>query len=361
MKLENQNILIVSNEPWGDVWYSKHNWAYELSKKNRVVFINPPKPWVFKNLFSTKISTSNYSLTLTILNYTNRFPFTRFEFLSNINELLISQTIKKWLKNNVVSDYIFWTFDPYRFSSPKQFQPKLTIYFRVDKYINDREKTLLKNTDKLVVVSKELLNDIEFNGAILELSHGISEEEFINDNTIEYEKDFILYIGNIDHRLDVDLIDKMLVEFPEEIFLFIGKIGDVKNDLFHEIFLKNKHKNLILHGAEYFKTLKNYIAQAKVCIAPMFLEVNGNNINHHKLLQYLALGRPVLAPQFIDYQNNTLVYSYKNHEEGVKQLNKILNEEENQFIIKERIIFAKQFTYNNLIKKVEQFLTESAN
>ena len=358
MKLENQNILIVSNEPWGDVWYSKHNWAYELSKKNRVVFINPPKPWVFKNLFSTKISTSNYSSTLTILNYTNRFPLTRFEFLFNINELLISQTIKKWLKKNVVSDYIFWTFDPYRFSSPKQFQPKLTIYFRVDKYINDREKTLLKNTDKLVVVSKELLKDIEFNGDILELSHGISEEEFINDSTIEYEKDFLLYIGNIDHRLDVELIDKMLAEFPEELFLFIGKIGDVKNDLFHEIFFKNKHKNLILHGAEHFKTLKNYIAQAKVCIAPMFLEVNGNNINHHKLLQYLALGKPVLSPQFTDYQGNNLVYSYKNHDDGIKQLDEILKEKESQSLTEERIKHSKQYTYEKLMEKVEHFLNK---
>lgn len=361
MKLENQYILIVSNEPWGAVWYSKHNWAYELSKKNKVVFINPPKTWVFKNLFSTKISTFNYSSTLTILNYTNRFPLTRFEFLSNINELLISQTIKKWLKKNVVSDYIFWTFDPYRFSNPKQFQPKTAIYFRVDKYINDKEKTLLKNTDKLVVVSKELLKGITFNGSVLELSHGISEEEFINDSTIEYEKDFLLYVGNIDHRLDVELIDKMLLTFPEELFLFIGEIEDVKNELFQEIFYRNKHKNLIIHGTEHFKKLKNYIAKAKVCIAPMLLEINGNNINHHKLLQYLALGKPVLVPQFTDYQNNKLVYTYNNHEEGIQQLSKILKEEQNELITQERITFAKQFTYENLIKKVEHFLTEPIN
>ena len=34
MKLENQTILVTSNEPWGDLWYSKQNYAYELSKKN---------------------------------------------------------------------------------------------------------------------------------------------------------------------------------------------------------------------------------------------------------------------------------------------------------------------------------------
>lgn len=83
----------------------------------------------------------------------------------------------------------------------------------------------------------------------------------------------------------------------------------------------------------------------------MLLEVNGNNINHHKLLQYLALGKPILVPQFTDYQNNKLVYAYNNHEEGIQQLSKILKEKQNELITQERITFAKQFTYENLIKK----------
>ena len=53
--LKNSNILITSNEPWGDIWYTKHNYAYELSKTNKVFFLNPPKGWRQNSLKNIKI------------------------------------------------------------------------------------------------------------------------------------------------------------------------------------------------------------------------------------------------------------------------------------------------------------------
>ncbi len=69
MKLENQTLLVISNEPWGDIWYSKHNWAYELSKKNKVFFINPPIKWKISNLWSFKICIDDYNESLQVLGY----------------------------------------------------------------------------------------------------------------------------------------------------------------------------------------------------------------------------------------------------------------------------------------------------
>lgn len=359
MKLENQTILIVSNEPWGDIWYSKHNWAFELAKKNTVIFINPPKKWCFKGLF--KISTITYSKNLFILNYNNLLPLTRVKWLYRINNFITSKRLKNYLNKNFSNEYIFWSFDPYRFTNPKLFSPKISLYFIADIYQTQKEKELISNTDFFITVSKELIQNFDLKKLLI-LSHGISSSEFSIDEKITIDEGYALYVGQIDYRIDFELIIKMVEQFPHERFLFIGKTQQNLSDKnFNKLFIEKAYPNLIYLPPIHFKKLKNYIFKAKVCLAPMLISIHGNNINHHKLLQYLALGRPVLAPQFIDYQNNTLVYSYKNHEEGVKQLNKILNEEENQFVIKERITFAKQFTYNNLIKKLEQFLTESAN
>ena len=361
MKLENQTILIVSNEPWGDIWYSKHNWAYELSKKNKVFFINPPTKWKLSNLWDSKISVSSYTKCLSILNYQNILPYTRFSVLYKLNNFLISKKIKKWMQENNLKNYIFWTFDPYRFSNPQLFSPLLSIYFIADKYQIKKEYDLISNTDYFISVSGELTKNLPLKNPLI-LSHGISTSEFSDNEDIELEDGYILYIGNIDWRLDHELIKKMVLKFKTQQFLFIGQLLEgYNNQLFKEIFIENKFSNVIYKPPIHFKKLKNYIAKAKVCIAPMLLEVNGNNINHHKLLQYMALGKPILAPQFIDYKKNKLVYSYNNHDEGIEQLGKILNEEENYFLTEERITFAKQFTYENLIRKVEQFLTEPTN
>ena len=355
-KLENQVILIISNEPWGDIWYSKHNWAYELSKKNRVFFINAPKRWKLKDLFCKTLNINEYSDTLKIIDYNNRLPFTRFELIYNLNELIISKSIRKFLKNNGVSKTVFWSFDPYRFPNPKLFNAVKSIFFRVDKFLLlKRERKLLKNVDGLIVTAEILLKDT-FSKKHLILSHGISEDEFTPAEDVKYKEGYLIYVGNIDYRMDVELLKKLLLAFPKQDFLFIGKLVHTNNDTFQEIFFEKKYPNLILHGIEHFKNLKNYINKAKACLAPMDISIDGNEIHHHKSLQYLAMGKPIISPIFNDSINNDeMILGYNNSEEAIERIQN-LELSETPEKVKNRIDYSKQFLYANLIKEVEHFL-----
>lgn len=355
-KLKDKAILIISNEPWGDIWYSKHNWAYELSQNNNVFFINPPLRWAFRDLFIKKIASKNYTNTLKIINYNNRLPFTRFELIFRLNELIVAKTIKRWLELNKINNRIFWSFDPYRFSNPNLFSVSKSIFFRVDKFrVPDRERILLENVDGLIVTAKVLLKGTISKQHLI-LSHGISEEEFTHTNDIKYEEGYFLYVGNIDSRLDIVLLEKLLIEFPEKKFLFIGKKANATNEIFENIFYKNKYENIIIHGIEHFKNLKNYIYKSKVCLAPMDMSIDGNEIHHHKSLQYLAMGKPILSPLFNDKINNDEhILGYVSINEAIQILRDI-DVSETQEKAENRIKFAKQFLYSNLIKKVEDFL-----
>ncbi len=356
-KLDNRSILIISNEPWGDIWYSKHNWAYELSKKNNVFFINAPKRWSFKDLFISSISSNNYSKSLISVNYNNRLPFTRFEFINNLNEAIITKSLRKWLKKQDVEKTVFWSFDPYRFPKPKALNAEKSIFFRVDKFLLlKRERTLLQNVDGLIVTAEILLKDT-FSKKHLVLSHGISEEEFVHTEDVKYEKGYLIYVGNIDYRMDVKLLKELLVEFPEKKFLFIGKLVNTDNEIFQEIFFQKKYPNLILHGIEHFKNLKNYIYKAQACLAPMDISIDGNEIHHHKSLQYLAMGKPIISPIFNDTINNDeMILGYKNVEEAKERIRK-LDASETIEKSEKRITYAKKFLYSNLVKQVEQFLS----
>ena len=352
MKLKDKTILIISNEPWGDIWYSKHNWANELSKNNFVYFINPPHRWKPKDLLKTKIQIEDYKPSLKILNYNNRLPFTRFNLLFKLNESFIYKSFNKYFsdKNNI----IFWTFDPYRLIYPQKLNILMSIYFIADRYKIKREQELIKKSDYIFAVSKELTKDINHN-KILNLSHGISDTQFLPDKNIDYQ-DYILYIGNIDHRLDYELIEQLLIKFPKNNFLFIGKLLNQNIDVFDRLFLQKKYKNFIHIPAIHFNELKNYIAKSIICLAPMKLDVYGNGINHHKLLQYLALGKPVLSAKFSDYNDNELLIEYSNIDEAVNKLKENIENKETAEIKNKRINFAKQFLYSNLIKKIEDFL-----
>jgi hypothetical protein len=42
MELSGKNILLISPESWGQNHVSKHHYATELSKNNKIYFLNPP-------------------------------------------------------------------------------------------------------------------------------------------------------------------------------------------------------------------------------------------------------------------------------------------------------------------------------
>ena len=133
MKLENQTILIVSNEEWGDTWYSKHNYAWELSKKNTVYFVNPPDKFNPFNIFRKNVTELKIANNLYVITYKNILPV-RFEFLRILNERFVFKKIFIFLKRKKLSNPIFWTFDPIRLTSPEILNPKMIILHLVDKY-----------------------------------------------------------------------------------------------------------------------------------------------------------------------------------------------------------------------------------
>ena len=88
----------------------------------------------------------------------------------------------------------------------------------------------------------------------------------------------------------------------------------------------------------------------------MDLTVHGNTIHHHKTLQYLALGKPIITPIFSDIINREeYLVSYKTIDEAIAKIKQLADVETDEKVA-QRIQFAKQFTYDKLIEKVEQFL-----
>jgi hypothetical protein len=367
MKLVNRNIVIVSNEPWGDIWYSKHNYAYELSKQNKVFFLNPQGKWSPGDLFNNSISASVYSPRLTILDYKNFLPLTgRSSWIYERNNRMVSRALARWFSEHDVNDIIFWSFDPYRLTDPALLAPALSIYHSVDYFNNRTEKLLCENTDMFLTVSGAIAEKMKsYNKPLLQLPHGISSEEFDirPEESIEIKhNDHVLYVGNIDERLDYAVIKTVAEAFPSLQFLFIGKKSySVENLLAKEVMESGKHANITMFGPVHFKRLKHYIARARFCVAFMKADHPGNMLNHHKLLQYLAWGKPVFSPAFEDYKSSDMLYAYSNPGDAVEKIKALLENGEAGSKANERIAFAREHTYEKLLERIEDFITANAH
>lgn len=368
---ENQNILVISNEPWQGVWYSKHNYAYEMSKKNKVIFINPSSKWSLKNLFSFKVKEDIVSDSLSSLSYGNIFPSSPF-ILNRLNNFFVSLKLKNWLYNQKkISHPIFYSFDPIRLYNPKLFNSKFSVYHCVDNYALKfkGEKIICKKADYLFSTSSHFIENYkDFNIKKELIPHGISSEEFVlNDTqleTIENElKDlnitkfrFGLFIGVVDFRLDFDFIEKLLIDFPEQEFVFIGPLKlPQKNQAAQNIFVKLNYSNARIIGARDFKTLKYYIYLSKFCFSFMDMSYLGNIFHHHKTLVFLTQGKPVFSSLFKEYESlHDIMYMSNDYSEMKSMLNNFIQNEETPDKTEKRINYAKSYTFENILDKIDK-------
>ena len=367
MKIEGQTILLTSNEPWGELWFTKHNYAFELSKKNKVFFINAPLPWKVKNLLFHKIDAYKYSENLTIITYQNYFPLVN-SVIHYYNNFLISLSLKRFFKRNGVTDYFLWSFNPTVLYIPKLLGAKFSIFHCADKHWLDfyGTHTLCKHADAIFLVSKHILDEyVNYKVPKYILHHGISKDEFVVEESKLKElkievNDYGLYVGVIDERIDYELLEKAIRQNPQTSFVFIGPLRFSSFCLIaDEIFNKKRYSNVIHLGQKNFKLLKYYISHAKFCISFMNKNILGNTIAHHKTLLYLAHGKPVFSYLFSEYKGKeNIMYMSENYEETLKQLGDFLKNGEDHSLKEHRINFAKEFSYENNFKKAEEFIAE---
>jgi hypothetical protein len=75
--------------------------------------------------------------------------------------------------------------------------------------------------DVIFTVSKEFIPDLQpYGKPLLYVPHGIPSDDFMASETPQkiknlLPKDYILYVGTVDFRLDYQLIDTLLCTFPE--------------------------------------------------------------------------------------------------------------------------------------------------
>lgn len=368
MILKNQNILIISNERWGDIWFSKHNYAYELSKMgNKVYFINSPEPYQIKNLFHNPISIEKYSENLSILKYYNRLPA---RFFKKQNDAWVVKDIRNYFSRIGVKDYIIWSFDPIQFGDLRRFGAKYSIFHCVDRYKDGPHKELsqqyVKNIDLFLSTAQTYIDEFKpYTQAPMRIvPHGISSDEF--KISVEEEKafdlpfrDYIFYLGVIDNRTDFSLLEQTLQKYPDEKFVYMGPIGKNSQPLAHKLLQEKPYPNLYLPGPRHFKKTKVFIRNAKACLNLLNPHHPGNLIHHHKTLAYLAQGKPVFSMYCEAHDEaDNLMYMYHNNEEFFRLFDDFLKHGEPSELPQKRIEFARQYTFENILKNANRLIEE---
>ena len=362
--LQNKKILIISPEDFGVVFLSKHHYAEELSKKNKVWFLNAKGNRRQKKL----IEISNEDSNLNIVSYFNLFfGFGKIPFwLTKLINNFLSTRIRR-----AMGDVdIVWTFEQSKFFDLDLFGAKHKIFHPVD-YIDQfhfEKKLISDSADIIFSVTDEILNTLVTSTPKHFINHGVQISNSCQQAnlSIDRQKVNIGYVGNINSPyLDIKNLLKAVELNNDAMFHFIGpyessNLGQIKSSNNYESL--KRCKNVVFHGVISKPILVNTLKKFDILIScynnskdPIRLS------NSHKILEYFGTGKIIVSNYFpvyksIDREIICLVEDNSMFGERVQEVSgklEFYNEIEKQ---KVRLVLAKENSYSNQIKRIEELL-----
>lgn len=335
--LKNKLIIIPIEEPWSHsadflrqtaLILSKHNLIYIYDQKNNYFFLKKKKKLKYPKHENIIFKQVKYFL-----------PFKRFPVIDKINRLL---SFKLFLIEHRKKDKILWIFYPNYFDLAKIKDKKTTsIYDCVDYSENqEKEKALIDNVDYFFVNSKSLRklhsNNKKNKQAIYIDSQGFFQPENIKIKKLKIKKGkkkaIIGYVGGINCRLDYQLLDQLIINHPDYLFIFYGPEQ------------KNEEKDQIYQTQKWTKKLKKYkntlfgyssdrnyvyalIKNFDIAIIPYNLDLPFNLYSYPmKIFEYFYLGKAVVSSGILELKSKKfknfikIADNYADWEIAIKQL-----------------------------------------
>lgn len=353
---------------------SKHHYALELAEMDcRVFFIEPPD----LDTSGVIITSCPDHANIRLVRYKPVFRGRRF-LPGFIFSSLLQLQVKKLIRKTGVKPDVIFCFQGYLFQNLKWFGAALTIFFAADQFYYSYLPGEAASADLLISVSDTITEKLKTTGKqVHQLGHGLQKsfvqyaEELLKQKDIVSPPGHIIagYTGNLRmEALDRQIMRDVINANPDITFIFWGSykktdlnLGGVQSDDADAFiqFLKAK-ENVQLKGVVNSNQL---LQEMTICnLFWICWKIGINNLwdgsNSHKILEYLATGRPVVSHHVSSYKNSGLLYMLPQKvNTGYTQLFsdtvQLVKKGEPQYLAHQRLNMAVQSAYANKLKIIE--------
>lgn len=393
MELRNRNIIIFSQMQFdGRLESTNYTLAKYLAKNNKVYYVDRPFTWrdymMYKNTPAFKIrkphffSPPNSIIQTEIPNLKivicppvpsiNMLPEGKIYRLAvKMNELIVASRVKKVIKQFSIDDYIY--INSYNYTYPNfhnLIKPLLTVYHCVDPLIEVyqtrhgliSEDIVVKNVDLVICTSNELRNKklkLNHNTHLIPNAANINHSQKALDPELPVAavlsgigKPIIGYFGNIERRVDYNLLKELLDQNPDKNFAFVGPVDNNYADM--SVF---ERPNAFLTGAVPYEQMPAVLKGFDVAIIPFKKDEVSSSIFPLKLFEYLGSGKPTVSSNFNtdlkEFTKDTVAYC-KTAEEFTIAINEALKDTPE--LQKKRLAVAAENTWEHRVIEIEKLL-----
>lgn len=245
----------------------------------------------------------------------------------------------------VAKESIFWIY-PKNYSAPcliQHFKPAKVVvdvvddhrtwpgvsHFEKDKLTQNYRETLALADMAFTNCEPVQKSMREFFPDILMVPNGCDSTPPVNIPKYSKEfKDFcdwpgktIGYIGNLESKIDIELLDKLATQFND---CQIALIGSTHAN--PDVLKLKRHSNVIMPGVVPYKEAGAWVSRFDVGLVPHHKSILTNNMNPLKVFVYLSYNVPVVATEVENLDSaNTSIFIGESHAEFLRKLNICLN------------------------------------
>jgi teichuronic acid biosynthesis glycosyltransferase TuaH len=378
--ISNQHIVCISNTTWhGPFTKSTVQIMSRLAVNNKLLFVE--YPFTIKD-FLLSILKKRKAPILRILGFKSRIKEiktekgsivyqlivppvipcdfikneTIFRFIFLVNTRIYLHALKKALKKLHMTDVVsISAYNPYYGLSLKgKLNEKLNIYYSHDgPNIRRHGKRVLKidaqysaAADAVITTSDFLArNKISYNSKCFVVKNGVDFETFNKYSRVESlinSHVTIGYIGSMDFRFDIELVETTVKAFPDYAFHFIGNVSNVAVTT-----RLGKYANVQFLAPVKPEHVPELLSKFNAGIIPYLQNEINKNIYPLKINEYLAVGVPVIMTRFAELPEfEEIVDAVTNSTDFIKQLKYHVENDNNQKR-KQRIEFASKNSWDN--------------
>ena len=396
-----RDFIITSLQTWDiEIGSTIKNTALEISKQNRVLYINTPmdisirlrgnrqSPSYIRRMAVIKGETSplrQINANMWVLDCpfmlfsANFLPAPLFNIVNRKNNARIARWIVEQAAALDFKNYIHLIdTDIYRSRYLKEYiHPSVSIYYRRDYVIGEAywrrhgtrlEPELAASADLVLANSTRFAAELQaYNPHTYPIETGVNLKLYNPAKKYETPGDMqdiprpiIGYMGTINStRLDGDLLYQIISQRPDYSFVFTGPEDDIfRRNRIHSL------KNAYFTGQKKVDELPAYIAAYDVCINPQMVNEITDGNYPLKIDEYLAMGKPTVATS-----THTMRHIFANHthlattpEEWLSAIDRAVTEADDEELAKQRIAFAETHSWGHSVKKIydiiDKFLKE---